>query len=177
MKSFQGSSFLTDEEKKQISKWIHPYKVIRFNMLFNTAKDGDSCSTYHYYCDGVFPTVTVVLDTSGRRFGGYSTHDFCQSPIGSNGSRAPESFIFNLSNNKKFELIDNFNTSAIYRYNSYGPTFGGGYDMQIADQCLSNTSSYCNKSSYNTGNNNLLDENGPTSFQVSNYEVYQVLFE
>lgn len=69
VKSFQGNSFLKDEEKKQIRKWIHPNKVIRFNMLFSTAKDGDSCSTFHYHCDGVFPTVTVVLDTSGRRFG------------------------------------------------------------------------------------------------------------
>ena len=177
VKSFNGTSFLKDEEKKQISKWIHPNKVIRFNMLFNTANDGDRSSTYHYYCDGVFPTVTVIVDTSGRRFGGYSTHCFCQSPIGNNYSRAPDSFIFNLSNNKKFELIDNLNTSAIYRYSSYGATFGGGNDLYIADQCLSNTSSYCKKSSYNTGNNNLLEGNGQTSFQVSNYEVYQVLFE
>ena len=177
VKSFNGTSFLKDEEKKQISKWIHPNKVIRFNMLFNTVNDGDSSSTYHYYCDGVFPTVTVVVDTSGRRFGGYSTHDFCQSPIGSNYSRAPDSFIFNLTNNKKFELNNNLNTSAIFRHNSYGPTFGGGHDLCIANQCISNTSSYCNKSSYNTGNNNLLDGNGQTSFQVSNYEVYQVLFE
>ena len=70
--SFQGSSFLKDEEKKIISKWIHPNKIIRFNMLFSTDKDGDSSTQFHYDCDGIFPTVTVVLDTSGRRFGGYS---------------------------------------------------------------------------------------------------------
>ena len=125
---------MKDEEKKQISKWIHPNKVIRFNRLFNTAKDGDRYSTFHYHCDGVFPTVTVVLDTSGRRFGGYSTHDFCPSPIVNSGSRALESFIFNLTNNKKFELIDNLNKTAIYRHNSYGPTFGAEYDIYIADQ-------------------------------------------
>ena len=33
VKSFKGSSFLKDEEKKLISKWIHPNKVIRFNMF------------------------------------------------------------------------------------------------------------------------------------------------
>jgi hypothetical protein len=56
VKSFNGISFLKDEEKKQISKWIHPNKVIRFNMLFNTSKDGDRSSTFHFQCDGVFPT-------------------------------------------------------------------------------------------------------------------------
>ena len=64
VKSFEKTSFLKDEEKKLISKWIHPNKVIRFNMLFNTAIDGDSSSTFHYHCDGVFPTVTVILDTN-----------------------------------------------------------------------------------------------------------------
>ena len=63
---------MKDEEKKIISKWIHPNKIIRFNMLFSTGKDGDRSAQFHYYCDGIFPSVTVVLDTAGRRFGGYS---------------------------------------------------------------------------------------------------------
>lgn len=177
IKSFQGSSFLKEEEKKIISKWIHPNKIIRFNMLFSTDKDGDRSSTFHYNCDGIFPTVTVVLDTAGRRFGGYSVHNWCQSPIGSSYSRAPESFIFSLTNNQKFELNEQFHKNAIYRNNSYGPTFGAGFDLYIADQCKSNTSSYCSKSTYNSGNNNLLGGNGQTNFQVTTYEVYQVIFE
>ena len=146
-------------------------------MLFSTDKDGDYCSSFHYYCDGIFPTVTVVLDTSGRRFGGYATHNWSQSPIGGNNTRAPESFIFNLSNNKKFELKDQNHTNALYRNNSYGPTFGGGYDLYIADKCRANTSIYCKNNAYITGNVNLLGINGKTNFQVSSYEVYQVIFE
>ena len=176
IKSFEGTSFLNNDEKKLISKWISPDKVIKFNLLFSTNKDGDSSSTFHYYCDGIFPTVTVVLDTSGRRFGGYSTQNWCQSTVGGNYARAPDSFIFNLSNKQKYDL-NKFNTNAVYRHNSYGPTFGGGYDLSLANSCRSNTSSYCNKSSYNTGNNNLLGGSSSTSFQVSYYEVYQVVFE
>ena len=177
VKSFANTSFLEDEEKKLISSWIHPNKVIRFNMLFSTAQDGDSSSTFHYYCDGIFPTITVILDTSNRKFGGYSTQNWCQSAVGSNTSRAPESFIFNLSTKEKFDLENQLNTSAIYRYNSYGPTFGGGYDLYIADGCRSNSNSYCNKSSYKTDKKNLFGENSQTNFQVSSYEVYQVIFE
>ena len=175
--SFKNTSFLKDEEKKMISKWIHPNKIIRFNMIFSTDKDGDSASTFHYHCDGVFPTVTVALDTSGRRFGGYSTQNWCRSTIGASYSRAPESFIFSLSNKQKYELIDQLNTSAVYRHDSYGPTFGGGHDLYLANQCKSNSSSYCSKSSYNTGNTNVLGQNNSTSFQISKYEVYKVVFE
>ena len=106
LKSFVRTSFLNDEKKKLISSWIHPHKIIKFNMLYS-ANDGDSNSTFHYYCDGIFPTVTVVLDTSGRRFGGYSTQSWTQSSVGSNISRAPGSFVFNLSNKQKYDLVDN----------------------------------------------------------------------
>ena len=177
VKSFQGTSFLKDEEKIMISKWIHPNKVITFNLLFSTDKDGDSYGTFHYYCDGVFPTVTVVLDTSERRFGGYSTHNWAYSQIGCNYTRAPGSFIFNLSKKEKYDLNDPLYNNAIYRYSSYGPTFGNGHDLYLADGCKSNSSSYCTKSAYNTGNVNLLGENGQTNFQVSSYEVYHVIFE
>lgn len=113
IKSFEQTSFLNEDEKILISKWIHPDKVIKFNMIFNTAKDGDSASTFHYYCDWVYPTVTVVLDTEGRKFGGYATNAWCQPSAGSVTSRAPDSFLFNLTNQKKFGLKNNFDSNAI----------------------------------------------------------------
>lgn len=179
LESFFKNSFLLDDEKILISKWIHPNKVIKFNLLFNSAKDGDTSSYFHYYCDGVFPTIIVVSDVSGRKFGGYSTQNWCKSSIGSFTSRATGSFIFNLTNKQKFELIDNCCPNAVYRYEEYGPCFGSGNDIYIADGCKSNNESYCSniKCSYNTGDNNLLGENGKTNFKVANYEVYQVIFE
>ena len=175
--SFKGTTFLKDEEKKLISEWIHPKKVIKFSLLYNNSNDSDGSTYFHYNCDGVFPTVTVVLDTSGRRFGGYSTQNWAQSSAGGNYARAPGSFIFNLSQKKNYDLQDELNANAVYRHNSYGPTFGSGHDLYIANGCRSNGNSSCNKSSYNTGNVNLLGNNGSTGFQVSNYEVYQVIFE
>ena len=176
IKSFLQTSFLNNEEKKMISKWIHPDKVIRFNLLFSSDKDGDRASTFHQICDGIFPTITVIQDTSGRKFGGYSTQNWGQSNAGASYTRAPESFIFNLSNKQKFELNEQFHKNAVYRHNSYGPTFGGGHDLYIPDQFKSNNSS-CNKNTYNTGNTNLLGINGSTSFIVTYLEVYKVIFE
>ena len=174
--SFAGTSFLSNDEKKLISEWIDPNKVFIFNLLYTNAKDSDSSSYFHYYCDGAYPTVTIVYDTSSRKFGGYCTQSWAVSPAGSTYSRAIGSFIFNLSNKNKYELINPLDTSAINRNNSYGPYFGGG-DLYIASGCKSNTSSYCSKSNYNTGSYNLLGGSGSTSFQVSYYEVYHVIKE
>ena len=123
-------------------------------MLFSSDKDGDSYSNFHYYYDGIFPTLIVILDTQERRFGGYSTHNWAYSPIGCSYTRAPGSFIFNLTNKEKYDLNYPFYNSAIYRYSSYGPTFGNGHDIYLADGCKSNSNSYCTKSAYNTGNTN-----------------------
>lgn len=72
---------------------------------------------------------------------------------------------------KKYDLQDQLNNSAVYRHNFYVLTFGGGYDICIANGCKSNASSSCSKSSYITRNVNILGNGGSTSFQVSNYEV------
>ena len=61
IKSFAQTAILKDdEEKKMISRWIHPNKIIRFNLLFTTNIDGDRSVNFHYNCDGFFPTVTVI---------------------------------------------------------------------------------------------------------------------
>ena len=175
--SFVGGSILNNDEKKLISEWIDPNKVLKFVLLYTNAKDSNSTSYFHYFCDGAYPTVTVVYDTSGRRFGGYSTQTWAQSPVGGSNSRAVGSFIFNLSYKAKYDLVNPLDTNAICRNNSYGPTFGGGRDLYIANGCKSSSSSSCSKSSYNTGSYNLLGGSSSTSFQVNTYEVYHVITE
>ena len=178
LKSFKGSEILDDSDKILISKWIHPHKIIKFNLLFSTNKDGDSASTFHYYCDGISPTVVIVKEENSykMKFGGYTTHTWLSPYNSSCQSRAPGSFLFNLTKKEKYELNDQFNQCAIYKQYNLGPIFG--YSNNNADLYLYNGStSYCNKYSYNSGNNNIIGQSGKTSFAYKVYEVYQVIFE
>lgn len=182
--SFYGTNILNNDEKILISKWINPNKIIKFNLVFNTNNDGYSYSYFHDYCDNVFPILIVIQDNSGRKFGGYSTQSF-RPPVNSNyNCRAPDSFLFSLTNKQKYDLIDKNSLNAIYRYNSCGPCFGyhssgnSYFDLYISQSC--NSSSYycyCYKNVYNTGSYNLLGESGQSSFLVSYLEAYQVIFE
>ena len=52
-----------------ITKQINPNKVIRFILIYSSEKNGDMSQTFYNYCEDIFPTITVVLDTSGGRFG------------------------------------------------------------------------------------------------------------
>jgi hypothetical protein len=60
---------------------------------------------------------------------------------------APGSFIFSLRNNDdlapfKAPLRDENDVKAILRYSGYGPTFGAGGDLYIANHAGSTTDSY-----------------------------------
>ena len=70
-----------------------------------------------------------------------------------------KSFIFSLVDKEglapfKSMVKHVYSSYAIYRYSSYGPTFGDGHDIYIADNANQNTSSYNNfGTSYSLPNN------------------------
>ena len=69
-----------------------------------------------------------------------------ESSGGTYGSTS-NAFIFSLRNKEglpPFKSMVAISSYAIYRYSGYGPTFGGGHDIKIADNANSNTNSYTN---------------------------------
>ena len=65
----------------------------------------------------------------------------------------------------------------IYCSSNYGPTFGGGYDFHISNNCDKNNNSYDNSGhSYDTkGKKYALA--GTYNFYVEDYEVYKIELE
>ena len=172
---FKDSAIVKLDEKKMINDWIDPYneKNITSELLFRTSVDGDNAATFHNKCNNKGPTITFIKTTAGKRIGGFTMVSW--SSYG-NYREDKEAFIFALDTYQKFVQWRNF-SYAIYDHSSYGPTFGGGFDLCVANGCKSNTSSYCN-SNYTYGfynSYNLINTgNQSTSFQVDDYEVYLI---
>ena len=70
--------------------------------------------------------------------------------------------------------INNDGTNAIYDNSSYGPTFGNGNDLYIANGCSSNYSSYCNFPQSYHGFKQRILTGGVYNFKVDEIEVYQI---
>ena len=67
-----------------------------------------------------------------------------------------------------------FSLDTIKFYNEgYGPTFGGGHDLYIANSCMGNKNSYTNKSSYERSSAYELNS-GIYQFKVLDYEVFRI---
>lgn len=160
---------LNEEEKIILSEWVDPKKPLKFNLVFSTKIDGSYASTkFHSYCDGVSPTIIIVKDTNGNKFGGYTTSSWAQPSSSADYARDTEAFIFNLSKKLKYVQPDKFVQKSINRNKDYGPTFGRAHNLHIANECNGSTSSYTNvNQDYKTDNKNLLNNSGSTNFQVS----------
>ena len=147
--------------------WIKEYR-----LLFKGKRDGFRSKDFHSKCDNKSYTVSFVKSKEGRRFGGFTDVEWDQSGSYKKGSNG---FIFSLDNNEIYYNKDsNWN---IYCHSNYGPTFGGGHDFCIYDNCDKNNNSYDNSGcSYDTkGKQYALA--GTYNFYVEDYEVYKIELE
>ena len=172
---FKDSAIVKEDEKKMINDWIDPYseKNITSELLFRTSVDGDNSNTFHNKCNGKGATITFVKTTAGKRIGGYTSLPWTND---SSYKKDLNAFIFSLDANQKFVQWRNFD-NAVYHNSSYGPTFGSGHDLYIANGCKGNNSSYCNSNhSYGFFNSYNMINTGSqtTNFQVADYEVYLI---
>ena len=146
--------------------------IKKFRLLFRASRYGFQASNFHSKCDDNSNTLTLVETTEGRRFGGFTYAKWDQSNSYKTGSNG---FIFSLNDKA---IYYNKNSSYNIRCDSsYGPTFGGGHDFYLCDNCNTSNSSYDSSNhSYDTkGKNYALA--GNSSFYVKDYEVYQLELE
>jgi hypothetical protein len=171
---FKESTILEDDyEKNILIKFIEENDstkkgTIRTKLLFKATKDGDKSVEFHNKCDLMGPTITIVKSENGRRFGGYTSISWDKSK----GNYATDgiNFLFSLDTSKFYKnTTGNYHT---YHNESYGPTFGGGHDLCVADGCMNNTSSYSSKNDY--GMTSKYELNGVQSFKVLDYEVFKI---
>lgn len=143
-----------------------------FNLLYRGSRNGFRAQDFHEKCDGKKNTITVVLTRNGRRFGGFTHAKWDKS----NGYKTDErGFLFSLDSKEVYaNKKDNY---GIYCYSDKGPTFGGGHDLFIDNNCNKDNESYDNSDhSYDTsGKKHALA--GSKYFYVEDYEVYQLDLE
>ena len=113
-------------------------------------------------------TITIIKSENGRRFGGYSSISWDKSKA--NYSTDGINFLFSLDTLQLYKNTSGSNHT--YHNESYGPTFGGGHDLYIANECLNNNSSYSKKNDY--GMTSSFELNSVQSFKVLDYEVFKI---
>jgi hypothetical protein len=151
----------------------------RFSLLWRGSRDGFGAGDFHSRCDGHANTLTVILDTKGNVFGGFTRPEWDSS-----GRRKTDdclrSFVFMLKNPcnipaRTFALKAEKKREAIYCGSIWGPSFG--WDIYVSDNCNAHTSgpillgyAYTN----DTGLDGLTVSTGSSDFQVKEIEVFEI---
>jgi len=176
---FYDSRLLTPGYQSQLISWIG--KTAKWKLAYRGSKDGFTASIFHTKCDNIGPTITVVQTTSEYIFGGYTEASWASSGMYHHDSN---SFLFSLNNSHgiQVKLPVKLAGNSIYCRQGYGPTFGAGHDLYIADKCnttVSNGSQLGHSYSVPTGFTASTDQahnffGGSVNFMVSEIEVYQM---
>ena len=153
----------------------------QFKLLYRASRDGFKASSFHAKCDNKPSTLTIIKTTKGYVFGGYTAVAWHNVESYQSDSTA---FIFSLVNmHSKPCLIPvkDHEEYSIYSDADYGPTFGSGYDLHVANDSNKTTDSYTDLGfSYNfklfiNGTREAKSFlAGSLYFQTSEIEVFQL---
>jgi hypothetical protein len=152
----------------------------RFTLLWRGRRDGFGAGDFHCRCDGHAPTLTLIQDTKGSIFGGFTAVEWESRKYNcSKADPSLKSFLFTLTNPhnlpaRKFALKPKEMDEAICCSPSYGPHLG---NISISNNCNANVNSRsCLGEFYvnDTGLDGQTVFTGSQNFTVKEIEVFEI---
>jgi len=152
--------------------------------VYQGSTHGFGAANFHSKVDGINGTLSVIKSTTGSIFGGFTMMHW---GLPSAYYTDPSAYIFSLVNQMNYpSLARNIKQPmiySVYTHAQYGPTFGGGHDLNVADQSNANTNSYTNFGNtyaldnltlFNSWNQSIKSSflTGAYNFQTVEIEVY-----
>jgi hypothetical protein len=153
----------------------------RILLLWRGNPDGFSCGDIHARCDEHANTLTVILDTDGNVFGGFTPVDWeSRTSNYTKADNSLRSFLFTLKNPhnipaRRFALKAEEKSSAIGCDSEWGPYFG--CDIGVSSDCNAGSWSYISLGrdyTNDTGLDGRTVFTGSYRFQVKEIEVFEI---
>jgi hypothetical protein len=120
----------------ELPEILAEFRGEQFSLLWRGGRDGFDSRDFHDRCDGHSNTLTVILDTNGNIFGGFTPVEWdSQMPTSRwddnncfKSDPSLKSFLFTLKNPhnvpaRRFALKAEQQNQAIYCHSEYGPNF------------------------------------------------------
>ena len=108
-------------------------KLSNLNLIFRGSRDGFRSSDFHKKCDNKGSTISIIKDTRGYVFGGYTSVNWRSD--GSSYNEDSNAFLFSLNKKLKFPVKAQYKQYAMYHSGtSYSLNFGAN-DLILHDYC------------------------------------------
>jgi hypothetical protein len=155
------------------------FKKKQYTLLWRRSRDGFGARVFHRRCDGHPNTLTVILDTDGNSFGGFTPVEWDSSSV-RKADRSLKSFLFTLKNPHNirariFALKAEEKDNALFCDSDRGPGF---CDIGVLGNSNANTLSFTSCFGHSYTNDTGLDGKtvftGSEFFQVREIEVFEI---
>jgi hypothetical protein len=151
----------------------------RFSLLWRGSRDGFGARDFHSRCDGHANSLTVILDTAGNVFGGFTPVEWESGAYHLKADDSLRSFLFTLKNphgvpGRRFALKAEMKWRAICCDSACGPFFGN--EILVFDNSNANTDSCTCLGTVYTNDTGLKGTvfTGSSYFQVKEIEVFEI---
>ncbi|CAF5107546.1 unnamed protein product [Rotaria sp. Silwood1] len=175
---FPNGTLLQPEHKKKLNEFYGKINQ-QWELIYKASRDGFDAATFHLCCDNQGPTMTIIQSNNNYLFGGYTSIPWTSDGSYKNDTTA---FLFTLINPHNISptkyVINCVHTEYAVRHHSkYGPTFGGGHDIYLADGSNRNNSSYTGfpTSYFDTTGMGDITFTGAYNFTISDIEIFKLL--
>lgn len=138
-----GGLLLNQTDANQLATWLGPGDLT-FTNIFSSAPVAGGAAAFHAAADSQGATFSLIQTNLGL-VGGYDPlpWDSSGSYNIQNSTTGRDAFIFNLSTPTMLaQRLDFAGKVQTYNNSSFGPTFGGGFDLTVYSSDLSRGSSY-----------------------------------
>jgi hypothetical protein len=170
------------------------FRMKRWTVVWRGSRDGFTAKEFHRRCNGHANTLTLILDTKGNVFGGFTPVEW-ESRVwkgdGRNclkGDDSLRSFLFTLRNPhgvppRKFALKEKMKRSAICCYSDRCAVFGSinDCDILVCDNCNTNSHSYTGIGTHWSNTTTYANDTqfeyfftGACRFTVKEIEVFEI---
>jgi hypothetical protein len=164
------------------------FREKRFTLLWRGSRNGFGARDFHGRCDGHAPTLTLIQDTEGNIFGGFTLVEWESRPWNGKwgwenncrkADQSLKSFLFTLKNPhnspaRKFGLKAELKDRAILCDSSKGPHF---CDITVSDDCSAKSGSWSWLGDAYANDTNLEGSTvltGSVCFAVQEIEVFEI---
>ena len=145
------------------------------SLLYRGSRDGFNTEDFHFKCDSMSYTLTIIETAEGYILGGYSNLPWTSNMCWYQANKA---FCFVISGSdvsipQKWNLCDADDHNAVFHSPGFGPVFGCGHDLAVmgpkVELCMGNSYDCSNR----TGGSHMI-RNTSCTLTIKEIEVFQV---
>jgi hypothetical protein len=164
----------------ELPELLAEFRTKRFTLLWRGGRDGFAAREFHSRCDGRANTLTLILDTGGSIFGGFTPVQWDSLRGECRADLSQQTFLFTIANPhrfppRKFPLKPDSKDRAICCHFAWGPHF---CDIGVADHSTTSANSYTGNFGTRYGNDTGMASSsfftGGWYFKVTEIEVFEL---